>query len=728
MDKTLTHYATFKPKKTAPDHLKDIIAIPVNGNASKEDHTKKFHNIFGKSIAKHYDLHSIEEKPMEEAYTPSAASLARAAAAREKMSAGMKKRLAARKGTSSVTTSAAKAKADIKPKTPKEHESHPEFKKPEAHKNSAAVSSAASVRALNQARQNAYLAAGKGHSGMPVGLGGRHSVTGHDLSSAGGMVKAIKSGERVKTDVHEELQQVQENERSEYSAFQQMSSTAPKKKSGHYLVRSGRTLSGPHKSPKSAMTAYKEMKDNTNVKIVRVKEDFDFVSEEEKPTHAVTFKHNKYWHLRTIRVNAKDDDEAEKKALAGLKTREPTEHGKFSVTKIEDLNESVINEENEMSHAARELVLHADNDEHLYRSSHLPIISNLQKKVKKGIYNHDKAKKLWQYHADRAAHSYAKIHGDQGTPWHKMFSVADRKAAASHFADNAKEHLGLNENLKHVNEVSLKTMIGAYKERDLMNRYPGATWDDDEDADKKFAHSTTQQNKTADIIKKRYGDKGVAAAVAAANSKKKYSAHTNDPTETSAKWSMKTMKAGPRKGKLDKSYIKGLKSLHKSKLDNIQHSKAPNLPEEIQKVEEGSVIGGVVGAAATKSVKESVGTNRSAALTKKYDVVVHSDKNDPVKVHKNVSGVNANHAIRKHAYLYPANYKLDARQVSEELKVGDKEGDDVEFKKVRGGKKMYEAAIKRKYLGKMKGRTATGKPAHPINMEPEIGKKKNERN
>jgi hypothetical protein len=94
--------------------------------------------------------------------------------------------------------------------------------------------------------------------------------------------------------------------------------------------------------------------------------------------------------------------------------------------------------------AAHELVMYADNDSHLYKTSHQPIIANLKKKVKKGVYDHEKATKLWGYHADRAAQKYAKEHGD-GTPWHKMFTPDDRKKAAKWFANGNKEELGLSE-------------------------------------------------------------------------------------------------------------------------------------------------------------------------------------------------------------------------------------------------------------------------------------------
>ena len=101
----------------------------------------------------------------------------------------------------------------------------------------------------------------------------------------------------------------------------------------------------------------------------------------------------------------------------------------------EFVDSTTINENYaDMSHAAKELVLHGDNNQHLYHSSHVLIMNNLSKKMKSGTYHPEKAKKLWAYHADRTAQSYAKEHGD-GTPWHKMFSTADRKSAASHWED-----------------------------------------------------------------------------------------------------------------------------------------------------------------------------------------------------------------------------------------------------------------------------------------------------
>jgi hypothetical protein len=109
--------------------------------------------------------------------------------------------------------------------------------------------------------------------------------------------------------------------------------------------------------------------------------------------------------------------------------------------------------------AARELVLTAYNDNDLYRQSYDPIIKNLQKKVAKGVYDTEMAKKLWGYHADRAAQKYAKEQGD-GTPWNKMFSPATRRAAAEQFEQEAREEIGADQ----VNEISDQT-VQNYKDK-----------------------------------------------------------------------------------------------------------------------------------------------------------------------------------------------------------------------------------------------------------------------
>lgn len=61
-----------------------------------------------------------------------------------------------------------------------------------------------------------------------------------------------------------------EGRESEYRANMQLAGTA-RKKPGHYLVRNGQHISGPH-DPQGALNKYKGMSDNTGVKIVHIKE------------------------------------------------------------------------------------------------------------------------------------------------------------------------------------------------------------------------------------------------------------------------------------------------------------------------------------------------------------------------------------------------------------------------------------------------------------------------
>lgn len=121
-------------------------------------------------------------------------------------------------------------------------------------------------------------------------------------------------------------------------------------------------------------------------------------------------------------------------------------------------DEETIYESGGMSDEAHELVLHADNNSHLHHSSKTPIINNLKKKMKKGVYDLEKAKKLWGYHADRAAHSYAKEHGHPGAKWHQMFSTTHRKEAAAHWEKAHRDEL--SEQIA-IHELS-KKVLGSY--------------------------------------------------------------------------------------------------------------------------------------------------------------------------------------------------------------------------------------------------------------------------
>lgn len=85
------------------------------------------------------------------------------------------------------------------------------------------------------------------------------------------------------------------------------------------------------------------------------------------------------------------------------------------------------------THAAKELELFVENDSDLYRQQYTPINKNLITKMAKGVYNHDKAVKLFGYLMESGAKKYARQYGSGQGDWHQIFSPATRKAAAEVF-------------------------------------------------------------------------------------------------------------------------------------------------------------------------------------------------------------------------------------------------------------------------------------------------------
>ena len=75
--------------------------------------------------------------------------------------------------------------------------------------------------------------------------------------------------------------------------------------------------------------------------------------------------------------------------------------------------------------AAWELYLYADNTSELY-SQKLAIIDNLRKKAIKGIYDHNKAVKLWGYWMESAARRYCREFKND----YSIFTPATRELAA----------------------------------------------------------------------------------------------------------------------------------------------------------------------------------------------------------------------------------------------------------------------------------------------------------
>ena len=93
--------------------------------------------------------------------------------------------------------------------------------------------------------------------------------------------------------------------------------------------------------------------------------------------------------------------------------------------------------------AAREIQLFADNDYLLYSQRLRPILINLSKKHKKGIYDVAKAAKLFRYFIDAAMQKYNKDFGSKNDSWSKLLSVSDRNVLANDYAINTLEEFEL---------------------------------------------------------------------------------------------------------------------------------------------------------------------------------------------------------------------------------------------------------------------------------------------
>ena len=84
---------------------------------------------------------------------------------------------------------------------------------------------------------------------------------------------------------------------------------------------------------------------------------------------------------------------------------------------------------------AMELKLYIDNDGDLYRQRLVPIVKNIQRKMKSGKYDHSKAPKLWMYLVDDGAKKYSKEF--PGVKFDKKV----RQYVAQEFADEYKDEI-----------------------------------------------------------------------------------------------------------------------------------------------------------------------------------------------------------------------------------------------------------------------------------------------
>ena len=97
--------------------------------------------------------------------------------------------------------------------------------------------------------------------------------------------------------------------------------------------------------------------------------------------------------------------------------------------------------ENIDSDAVNELDSYIMNNEELYRRRFMPIISNIRRKLKKNVYDHDKAQKLWMYLVDDAAKEYVKEFGTTQDDVATMFPKETRQKVAQTRSDRELENI-----------------------------------------------------------------------------------------------------------------------------------------------------------------------------------------------------------------------------------------------------------------------------------------------
>lgn len=93
--------------------------------------------------------------------------------------------------------------------------------------------------------------------------------------------------------------------------------------------------------------------------------------------------------------------------------------------------------------AKRELDLFIENDADLYRSQLIPIVKNLMTKMKRGVYDHSLAPKLWSYLIEAGAKKYIREFGGPGDRMQNIFPKKLRDELAKEYADGYYEEIKL---------------------------------------------------------------------------------------------------------------------------------------------------------------------------------------------------------------------------------------------------------------------------------------------
>ena len=105
-----------------------------------------------------------------------------------------------------------------------------------------------------------------------------------------------------------------------------------------------------------------------------------------------------------------------------------------------------MNYEN-LSAAATDLCIYAEHNESCYRAYLLPAFKNLERKIKRGVFNLDKAILLFQrYTTVSLAKQYKLEHGSMTDKWSELFTVSDRKQLAEYWAEQVRDEVNISGN------------------------------------------------------------------------------------------------------------------------------------------------------------------------------------------------------------------------------------------------------------------------------------------
>ena len=199
----------------------------------------------------------------------------------------------------------------------------------------------------------------------------------------------------------------------------------------------------------------------------------------------------------------KEDEPKVKEIIKKLKGASQAHAGQAkdlqkAVTEKDELDEAVD------KNAADELKMYIENDAQLYKSQLIPIVKNMQRKMKSGKYDHRKAPKLWMYLVDAGAKKYVK---EFGGDVRNMFDKQTRQYVAQQMADEYKneieaqggtmfEEVGMDE---AYSPKQIKMAIGIASDP----RYKGGNYSGAVKAIEKIKGGLSQHKQVAAVLKRQ---------------------------------------------------------------------------------------------------------------------------------------------------------------------------------------------------------------------------------